>query len=55
MTRPYDGFDPVPADDPQGEQDCHAWLNLDIDMVSIGDTGLHDLRGGDLSGPPAAP
>jgi hypothetical protein len=44
MTTPYDGFDPVPEDDPQGERDRYVWLNLDVDMVSIGKTELRDFR-----------
>ncbi|KAK3290786.1 uncharacterized protein B0H64DRAFT_412140 [Chaetomium fimeti] len=43
-TTPYDGFDPVPEDDPQGERDRYVWLNLDIDMVSVGQTELRDFR-----------
>lgn len=41
-TTPYDGFDPVPEDDPQRER--YVWLNFDNDMVSIGDTDLSDFR-----------
>ncbi|KAL2145842.1 hypothetical protein VTI28DRAFT_6139 [Corynascus sepedonium] len=44
MTTPYDGFDPVPVDDPQGERDRYVWLNFDVDMVSIGKTELRDFR-----------
>ncbi|RYP31502.1 hypothetical protein DL767_005725 [Monosporascus sp. MG133] len=44
MTTPYDGFDPVPEDDPQGERDRYVWLNFDVDMVSIGKTDLRDFR-----------
>ncbi|RYO98267.1 hypothetical protein DL764_007133 [Monosporascus ibericus] len=44
MTTPYDGFDPVPEDDPQGERDRYVWLNFDVDMVSIGKTDLCDFR-----------
>ncbi|KAL2148873.1 hypothetical protein VTH82DRAFT_1559 [Thermothelomyces myriococcoides] len=35
MTTPYDGFDPVPEDDPQGERDRYVWLNFEIDVVSV--------------------
>ncbi|KAH7311955.1 hypothetical protein BKA65DRAFT_158080 [Rhexocercosporidium sp. MPI-PUGE-AT-0058] len=41
-TTPYEGFDPVPEDDPQRER--YVWLNFDNDMVSIGDTDLSDFR-----------
>ncbi len=44
MTAPYDGFDPVPEDDPQGERDRYVWLKFDVDMVSIGKTELRDFR-----------
>ncbi|KAK3901750.1 hypothetical protein C8A05DRAFT_44659 [Staphylotrichum tortipilum] len=44
MTTPYDGFDPVPEDNPQGERDRYIWLNFNADMVSIGKTDLRDFR-----------
>lgn len=44
MTTPYDGFDPVPEDDPQGERDRYVWLNFEIDVVSVGKTELRDFR-----------
>lgn len=45
MTTPYDGFDPVPEDDPQKERDRYVWLNFDVDMVSIGsETDLREFR-----------
>ena len=44
MTTPYDGFDPVPEHDPQGERDRYVWFNFDADTVSIGKTDLHDFR-----------
>ncbi|KAG7287398.1 hypothetical protein NEMBOFW57_006909 [Staphylotrichum longicolle] len=43
-TTPYDGFDPVPEDDPSGERDRYVWLNFDVDVVSIGETELRDFR-----------
>ncbi|KAJ4302589.1 hypothetical protein N0V88_002739 [Collariella sp. IMI 366227] len=43
-TTPYDGFDPVPEDDPQRELDRYVWLNFAVDMVSIGKTDLRDFR-----------
>lgn len=42
MTTPSGGFDPVPEGD--AERGHYVWLNLDVDMVSIGKTGLHDLQ-----------
>jgi hypothetical protein len=41
MTKAYGGFDPVPEGD--GERDRYVWLDLDIDVVSIGETYLDDL------------
>ncbi|KAH8887957.1 hypothetical protein GQ53DRAFT_654832, partial [Thozetella sp. PMI_491] len=34
MTTPYRNFDPVPKGSPR--RDSYIWLNLDIDMVSMG-------------------
>jgi hypothetical protein len=48
MTTPYDGSDPLPdsENDPHGERDRdrYVWLNLDLDMVSIGRSELHEFR-----------
>ncbi|KAL5328472.1 hypothetical protein ACEPPN_001971 [Leptodophora sp. 'Broadleaf-Isolate-01'] len=38
----YDGFDTMLEHDPELER--YVWLNFDLDMVSIGDTDVHEFE-----------
>ncbi|KAH9225376.1 hypothetical protein K456DRAFT_1755461 [Colletotrichum gloeosporioides 23] len=41
ITKAWDGFHPLPEGDP--EQERYVWFNFDSDMLSIGDTDLHEF------------
>lgn len=41
ITKAWNGFHPLPEGDPKQER--YVWFNFDSDMLSIGDTDLHEF------------